>query len=66
MAGWYNGFSGHELGQIPGDGEGQGSPGVWQSMEFQRVGHNLETEQQQEHTHTHALISLSLCHWPVF
>ena len=25
MVGWYHRFSGHELGQTPGDGEGQGS-----------------------------------------
>ena len=24
MVGWYHGFNGHELGQAPGDGEGQG------------------------------------------
>ena len=29
------------------DGEGQGKPGVLQSMELQRVGHNWTTEQQQ-------------------
>ena len=25
MVGWHHQFSGHELGQTPGDGEGQGS-----------------------------------------
>ena len=25
MVGWYHGFNGHELGQAPGDGEGQES-----------------------------------------
>ena len=25
MIGWCHGFNGHELGQSPGDGEGQGS-----------------------------------------
>ena len=25
MVGWLHGFNGHELGQTPGDGEGQGS-----------------------------------------
>ena len=29
------------------DGEGQGKPGVLQSMGLQRVGHNWTTEQQQ-------------------
>ena len=24
MVGWHHGFNGHELGQTPGDGEGQG------------------------------------------
>ena len=41
MAGWHHRFSGHELGQTPGDGEEQG-PGV---MGSRRVGHNLATEQ---------------------
>ena len=36
MAGWHHWCSGHELGQTPGDGEGQG-PGVLQSMGSQRV-----------------------------
>ena len=27
MAGWYHRCNGHELGQTPGDGEGQGGPG---------------------------------------
>ena len=31
MAGWHHCFNGHELGQAPGDGEGQGSL-VLQSM----------------------------------
>ena len=26
MVGWHHRFNGHELGQTPGDGEGQGSP----------------------------------------
>ena len=25
MVRWHHGFNGHELGQMPGDGEGQGS-----------------------------------------
>ena len=50
MVGWYHQFNGHELGQTPGDD--LPSPGVWeawrvQSMESQRVRHDLETEQQQ-------------------
>ena len=57
MVGWYHGFNGHELGQTPGDGRGQGglacccqgSHGVtWGHMGSQRVGHDLVTEQQQQ------------------
>ena len=40
--------NGHELEQIPGYGEGQGSLACCiQSMRSRRVGHNLATEQQQ-------------------
>ena len=39
MFGWYHWCNGHELGQTPGDGEGQG-PGVLQSMGLQRVRHD--------------------------
>ena len=42
MVGGHHRFSGHELGQTPGDGEEQG-PGV---MGSRRVRHNLATEQQ--------------------
>ena len=41
MVGGHHRFSGHELGQTPGDGEEQG-PGV---MGSRRVGHGLATEQ---------------------
>ena len=38
-------FNGHELGQIPGNGEGQG--GLVAAVHgVARVGHNLVTEQQ--------------------
>ena len=30
MVGWHHGLNGHECEQIPGDSEGQGSPGVLQ------------------------------------
>ena len=45
MVGWHHWFNGHELGQIPGDGKGQGIL-VWgcKSMGLQRGGHNLATE----------------------
>ena len=29
MVGWHHGFNGHELGQTPGDGEGQGRLACW-------------------------------------
>ena len=32
--------NGHEFEQTPGDSEGTGKPGVWQSMGLQRVRHN--------------------------
>ena len=48
MAGWYHCYSGHELGQILGDGKG---PGMLQAMGSQRVGHNWATEQQQHNVH---------------
>ena len=47
-------YTGHALGQTLGDGEGQ-RPGVLQSMEFQRVGHGLVTEQQQLHIYIYML-----------
>lgn len=44
---WLDGirFNGHELGQILGEGEGQGF-GVLQSMENQRVGYDLSLKKQ--------------------
>ena len=48
MIGWHHWLNGHELGQTPGDGEGQGGlAGMLQSMGTQRVGHDLGTEQEQ-------------------
>ena len=38
---WHHQFNGHELGQTPGDSEGQEAQG-------DRVGHNLVTEQQHD------------------
>ena len=46
MVGWYHRLNGHESEQTLGDGEGQGRPGMLQSMGSQRVGHDLVTEQQ--------------------
>ena len=45
MVEWHHWLNGHEFEQILGDSEGK--PGVLQSMELQRTGHNLVTEQQQ-------------------
>ena len=44
MFGWYDRFNGHEFEQTLGDGEGQGKPGVLQSMGLQRVRHDWMTE----------------------
>ena len=46
MVGWHHRLNGHEFEQTPGDGEGQRSLAVMQSMGSQRTGHNLATEQQ--------------------
>jgi len=46
MVGWYHRLNGHESEQMLGDGEGQGRPGMLQSMGSQRVGHDLVTEKQ--------------------
>ena len=37
MAGWHRRLYGHEFEQAPGDSDGEGSPGVLQSMGFQKV-----------------------------
>ena len=57
-------YNGHALGQTLGDGEGQ-RPGVLQSMEFQRVGHGLVTEQQQLHIYIYIYIYICYIyiHW---
>ena len=46
MVGWHHPLNGHEFEQTLGNGEGQGKPGVLQSMGLQRVGHNQVTEQE--------------------
>ena len=46
MIGWHHQLNEHEFEQDPGDGEGQ-KPGVLQSMELQRIGHDWATEGQQ-------------------
>ena len=44
IVGWHHQFNGHEFEQTVGDVEGQGKPGMLQSMGSQRVGHDLLTE----------------------
>ena len=77
MAGWHHRCNGHELGQTPGDGEGQ-RPSVLQSMGSQRVGHDWVTQQQPEvgqdevplqgtptSSHTHSYTNTVHTAWPV-
>ena len=45
MIGWHHRLDGHEFEQAPGIGDGwTGKPGVLQSMDSQRAGHNCVTE----------------------
>ena len=47
---WLDGhhwLNGHKFEQTPGDSEGQGNPGMLQSMWSQRVQYDIATEQQQ-------------------
>ena len=48
MVGWYHQPNRHEFGQTPGESEGQGKPGVLQSIGSPRVGQDLVTQQQQQ------------------
>ena len=48
MAGWHHRHNRHKFEQTSGDGEGQGKPGVLQTMGLQRVRRDLATEQQQK------------------
>ena len=48
MAEWHHRLNGHEFEQTLGDGEGQGRPGVLQSIGLQRVRYDLVTEQQHD------------------
>ena len=43
--GWHHRLNGHESKQTPGDNEGQGSLACFQSIAWQKAGHNLVTEQ---------------------
>ena len=56
MVWWHHQFNGHELGQTPGDGEGQGSLVCYHPWGC-RVRHDLATEQQQPQSSPKALIS---------
>ena len=47
MVGWHHGLNRHKSEQIPADSEGQGSLACGNSMEVQRIGHDLVTQQQQ-------------------
>ena len=47
MVGWHWQCNECELGQTPGDGEGQGSLACFSPWVSRRVRHNLATEQQQ-------------------
>ena len=49
---WHHWLNEHEFEQTTGDGEGQGKPGILQSMGSQRVRHDWATEQQQQQQHT--------------
>ena len=54
MVGWHHQLDGHECEQTLGNSEGQGS---LQSMGWQRVGHDLTTEQQHEQSICQHLLS---------
>ena len=62
MAGWYHHCSRSELGQTPGDGEGQRGRTACSPWESQRVGHNWETGKQQPHFSVDCVQFLSLYH----
>ena len=40
MVGWHHQLNGHEIEQAVSVGDGQGKPGILQSMGLQRVGHD--------------------------
>ena len=48
MFGRHHRLDGHEFEQAPRDNEGQGKPGVLQSVGSQRAGHDWVTKQQQQ------------------
>ena len=46
MVGWHYQLDGHKFEQALRGGDGQGNLGLLQSMELQRLRHDLATEQQ--------------------
>ena len=48
MVGWYQRLNGHEFEQALGAGDGQGSLVCCSPWGWQRIGHDLATEQQQD------------------
>ena len=48
MVGCHHQVNGHEVGQTPGDSEGQGSLARYSLMGSLRVRHDLATKQQQQ------------------
>ena len=61
MVGWHYQLSGHEIEQIPGDGEGQGSLACC-SPRGPRVRHDLATEQQKNIHNVNFTTFTSLAH----
>ena len=57
MVGWHHQLNGHDFEQTMGDSEGQGKPGVLQSMGLQRVGH----DRVNNNTPSKAYLTTSTC-----
>ena len=55
-AGWHHRCNGSELGKTSGDGEGDGGPGMLQSVVSQRVGHDWVTPPPQEQVLNYMLL----------
>ena len=58
MVGWHHQFSGHELGQTPGDGEGQGSLGCfspWVAKSWTQLGNWTTTARKASWTSCQAI-----------
>ena len=61
IVGWHHRFNGHKFKQTLRYTEGQ-KPGVLQSIESQRVGHNWATEQQRKPNQSHGMTYFLLAH----